>query len=108
MLEEVTGAGAAAFQRLRVRDTDGARGVLLYVSLRERMAWVVGDDAIGAEVRQEQWDQIRDAIVTGFRRGSPKMGLIDAIMKTGSMLGERFPREEGDANELPDTLHLID
>lgn len=108
MLDEVKRSGSAAFERLRVRRTADARGVLIYVSLRERMAWVVGDDAIDAEMKPDEWASIRDAIVTGFKRRSPKLGLVDGILKAGSLLASHFPRETSDTDELPNTLHVLD
>jgi len=108
MQEEVERRAHETFQRLRVRKTAGATGILIYVSLYERMVRVVGDDAISARLSQDDWQAVCDTIIDGFKTGKPADGLRDGILRCGEMLAEHFPGESGDVNELADTLHLLD
>ena len=39
-----------------------------------------------------------------FRRGDFTEGLVHGIRKVGDVLALHFPRQEGDANELPDEV----
>ena len=53
MREEVDRAAKAAFDRFRVGQATRGTGILLYVSLVERMVWFFGDQPIGAKLDQE-------------------------------------------------------
>ncbi len=108
MLDEVERRALEAFQRRRVRATAGATGVLIYVSLYERMVRVVGDDAIAAKVTQQDWDTICALVVDGMKSGDPTKALVQAVRKTGELLTRHFPIQPGDRNELPNELTLID
>lgn len=108
MLEEVTTAGTAAFHALRVHRTANAHGVLVYISLFERMVWVVGDDGVNERISVDDWARIRDRILEGFKSRAPAPALIEALTMTGDLLSEPFPADANDPNELPDTLHLLD
>ena len=108
MQEEVERSALAAFQRCQVGRTAQATGVLIYVSLYERMVHVVGDDTISAVVPQAQWQTLCETILNRFRAGQYAAGMTDGIMQCGALLADRFPMEPGDMNEIANTLHLID
>jgi putative membrane protein len=108
MHEEVQRRALEAFQRHRVRATTGATGVLIYVSLYERMVRVVGDDAIAARVTQQDWEAICELVVDGMRAGRPAHGLEEGVRKAGELLAGHFPIEPGNRNELSNALTLID
>lgn len=107
-LDAVKREGAIAFHRFRVRQTEHARGVLIYVSLFEHLAWVVGDDGVAAELPDGAWDPICQRISAAFKAGEAGRGMVEALEATGELLAGPFPRDEGDTNELPNTLHLVD
>jgi len=108
MRDEVHARARAVFYDNRVHHTAGASGVLLYVSLFERMAAVVADQAALEKLGQEQIDAIRDELIERLRKETP----VDALCDTARMLGERLasalPRRADDANELADALVEID
>lgn len=106
--EEVERGAAEAFHRFRVRKTAGGTGILLYVSLRERMVRVWGDDAISEKVDQAEWDAVRDLVITGIRDGRGGEGVSQGILKCGELLGRHFPLEPGDVNEIGNELRVID
>ena len=106
--EEVQQAARRAFFEHRVRGTKEGTGVLIYVSLFERMVVVLGDGAISAQLGREDWEQIRDLVLQGLKEGKGAEGLARAIRRAGELLAKHFPIQSGDRNELPNTLHLID
>lgn len=108
MREEVERRALEQFQRRRVRGTQAGTGVLIYVSIYERMVRVVGDDAIAAKITQQDWDGISQAVVDGMKAGKPADGLIEAIRRAGELLARHFPIQPGDVNELSNELTLID
>lgn len=108
MGKEVERRAAEAFHRFRIRNTAGATGVLIYVSLFEHTVRVFGDNAINEKVDQKTWQEICDLVVDGIRKGEPAGGLSAGILRCGEVLARHFPIDPGDKNELVNTLHLID
>ncbi len=108
MQEEVERRARETFQRLKIRATEKATGILIYVSLYEHMVHVVGDDTITSKLSQNDWEELSDIIISGFKRGNPEEGMRNGILRCGELLAQHFPVEPGDRNELANTLHLID
>lgn len=108
MQEEVESCARETFQRLKIRRTENATGILIYVSLYEHMVHVVGDDTINAKLSQDDWQALCDTIISGFKSGKPEEGMRSGILLCGELLAQHFPVKPGDKNELVDTLHLID
>jgi len=108
MQEEVERRARETFQRLKIRKTENATGILIYVSLYEHMVHVVGDDTINAKLSREDWTALCDTIIDGFKEGKPEEGMRSGILRCGDLLSLHFPIQPGDTNELVDTLHLID
>ena len=86
------------------RRTVGRTGVLVYLSLGERRAEIVGDEAITAATTPETWGEAMAALLAGVRAGKPADGIVDAVALIGAVLKEHFPKTSGDVNEIPDKL----
>lgn len=86
------------------RRTAARVGVLLYLSLDERMAEIVADEAIHAKVAPERWGEAMAALLDAVRAGDPAGGMRAAVERIGAIVGEFFPKTEDDVNELPDRL----
>ena len=84
--------------------TKGATGVLLYLSLAERRAEIIADDAIHSRVANETWGAAMAAVLAGVRDDRPGDGMADAVAQIGAVLAEHFPRTGAAVNELPDRL----
>lgn len=108
MYDEMRKAAAQSFFQFRVRQTADAVGMLIYVTLYERMVWVVGDDAIAREFSDRQWETVCDRIVRGFKEAKPAEGLREAITMAADHLEGKFPRREGDKDELPNEIRFVD
>jgi putative membrane protein len=108
MREEVERRALECFQRFRVRATAGGTGILIYVSLYERMVRVVGDDGIAGKLGQADWDGVRDVLIDGLKAGRPTAGLVAAIQASGKLLEQHFPIQPDDEDELSNELHLVD
>ncbi len=92
------------FYRHGLHETAAKTGVLLFVSLFERRAIVLGDRGIDEKVGEEYWKATDEAILKGIAAGSLKEGLIGGIRSAGAVLAEHFPWKDGDRNEVPDRL----
>ena len=86
------------------RRTKARVGILLYLSLDERMAEIVADEAIHKAVPAERWGDAMAALVDEVREGRPAHGMAAAVASIGKILSENFPKTETDRNELPDRL----
>lgn len=84
--------------------TEERTGVLLFVSLFERRAVVLGDEGIDRLVGAEHWQRTDEAILAGVRAGSLHDGLLAGIRACADVLAEHFPWREGDRNEVPDRI----
>lgn len=84
--------------------TRASTGVLLYLSIAERRAEIIADDAIHSRVAPETWGEAMAAVLAGVRDDRPGDGMADAVARIGVVLGEHFPRSGKPVNELPDRL----
>lgn len=105
-LDEATRSRALrAFQENGLHRTEHGTGVLVFASLLEHRAHVVGDHGIHARMGEAEWQRAVDLLVGGIAKGDPAQGFCDAIAAVGARLAEHFPRTgAGQANELPDAL----
>lgn len=108
MRQEVERAAWQAFARFRVGRTAAGTGILLYLSLFERMVCVLGDDPIAAKLDQKTWDEVRDTIITGMRGKRAAEAVCQAIARSGELLSQHFPRQAGDVDELSNELRVLD
>jgi putative membrane protein len=97
----------AHFRSAAERRTRGRTGILIYLSLRERRAEIVADEAIAARVKPELWGEAMAALVDEVKAGRPAAGMAAAVEQVGRVLAEQLPRSQGDTNELPDRLIIL-
>jgi putative membrane protein len=105
--QEVEWAARQAFARFRVGRTVAGTGILIYVSLFERMVYVLGDEPIAAKLDQTTWNEIRDTIIVGIRERRAADAFCQAIARCGELLGKHFPYKAGDINEVGNELRVV-
>ena len=103
MEARVRQAAFAEFYSSGLYRTREANGVLIFLSCFERRVVVLGDRGIH-EKMGDRWDEVRDTIIDGIRRGSARQGICAAVALCGRKLAEHFPRAADDTNELPDEV----
>lgn len=79
-------------------------GVLLYVSLKDRMAEVLADVGIDAKVAPGAWNDAIERLQAGIKAHRPVDGFIAAIEACGQLLALHAPADGLPANELPDAV----
>ncbi len=94
------------FLARNIHSTKARTGVLLFVSVDERYAEVVADDAINAHVSQAEWDGIVSMLIEGASKQRYADGFLQAIGAAGALLAAHFPKTAGDTNELDD--HVVE
>ena len=92
------------FKAAAERRTAGRTGILIYLSMAERRAEIVADEAILKVTDDHTWGEAMTALVADVRAGRPGDGIVAAVERVGAVLAEHFPRSAGDTNEIPDKL----
>jgi putative membrane protein len=87
--------------------TTGRTGVLLFVSVAERYAEIIADNAIDAKVPEGTWKEIIDSLTDAIGQGRPTDGFVTAIAAIGTVLARHFPPGTNDPSELPDHLIIL-
>lgn len=98
-----------AFHEHDLHHTERGTGVLVFASLFERRAVILGDHGIDERMGEAEWQKAVDLLAAGMRRGDPAAGFCQAIEAVGARLAEHFPRTAavpGGKNELPDALRV--
>lgn len=95
------------FKAAAERRTADRTGILIYLSMAERRAEIVADEAILKVTDDHAWGEAMTALITEVREGRPGDGICAAIERVGVVLAEHFPRSAGDTNEIPDKLIVL-
>jgi len=83
-------------------------GVLIFVSFSERMAELIADEGVAAQVSPQAWERAMDALTAGLKRREPAAGFAAAVGICADILAERFPARPGDnPNELSDAVVVL-
>lgn len=92
------------FCALEMDQTALRNGVLIYLATEDHVFYILGDKGINELVEEDFWDCTRDAMLTQFKLGNFKQGLIDGILRSGERLKQFFPDNGKMENELCDTI----
>ncbi len=92
------------FHLLKMDNTKLQNGVLIYVAIDDRNFVIYGDKGINEVVGADFWNSTKDVMVSHFKNGDFKQGLIEGVLKAGKELETHFPWIHGDKNELPDNI----
>src|SRR5512138_3107656 len=109
MQETVRLRALLAFQEHGLARTEEGTGVLVFASLFERRAEIVGDHGIHERMKDGEWERALAALTDGMRSGDPGRGFVDAIALCGARLAEHFPRDPATrppVNELDDAIRV--
>lgn len=104
-VEEVHQRAHLEFYANRVNRTQGGTGVLIFVSVMEKKAVVLADEALAQKVPKETWDQVVSDLGKKLHKGEWGEGFVDAIHTCGRHLQTHFPIQGARVNELKN--HLV-
>ncbi len=102
-VREVNRAADAAFWEEAVHATHGRTGVLVYVSVLERIVAIRADSAIAANVPADAWIPVVRAFSEG---GIDNERFAGAFRAMGAVLAKHLPRAADDVNESPDAPRI--
>ena len=94
------------FYQLQMEQTQDRNGVIIYVAVKSKQFAIYGDKGINEKVPADFWDTTKDTIISHFKKGNFKQGLIDGILNAGEQLQKYFPYAEGDTDELTNEISI--
>ena len=97
-------AAQKQFRNLGMQKTKERNGVLIFVAPRARKFAVIGDDGVHQKCGEEYWTRLVDSMREHFQKEDFTQALLEAIDRTGELLGQYFPKPGGGKNELPDEI----
>jgi len=87
--------------------TEGRTGVLLFVSLFERIVSIVPDVAVGGAVDESEWHAITERMARGIGSGALGDSLCAGVAECGQLLAAKgLTRRPDDQNELDDRVRF--
>jgi putative membrane protein len=107
MRSRVEQRAAMSFDIFRVGGTRDATGIVLYVSLFERMVCVRGDPAVTQKVDPSEWKGICEGMMQALREGHHREAFLGAITRCGDVLARHYPIKPDDTNEISNELRIL-
>jgi uncharacterized membrane protein len=93
------------FLSLEMHKTSARNGVLFYVSVSDHHFVILGDEGINKLVTADFWNDTKDLVISHFKKGNNKEGLVYGILKAGEELKRYFPYcELTDEDELSNEI----
>ena len=106
--EDVLDRAAFMFEKLAMHKTELRNGVLFYLSIKDRKFAILGDAGINAVTPDIFWDDIKETVLSHFKKEEYAEGLSKGITQAGEALQKHFPHQKDDINELSDDISFDD
>lgn len=106
--EEPMKMAIAVFEKLGMHKTEQRNAVLFYLAMDDKKLAILGDKGINEAVPSNFWDEIRDLMVSHFKKGEFTKGLSKGIVMAGEQLKTAFPYQSDDTNELSNEITFED
>jgi uncharacterized membrane protein len=97
---EVLDQAANVFHQLKMDATALRNGILFYLAINDRKFAILGDKGINEKVPADFWDNIKDMMLSHFKKEEFTQGLSKGIEMAGEKLKAYFPYQDNDTNEL--------
>jgi uncharacterized membrane protein len=95
---------ASIFKKHQLDRTAQRNCVLILLVTTNREFLIYGDEGIHQKVGQDFWEDVRDEMIASFKRDRFGDGLAAAVRQVGEKLGDHFPRQRDDVNEVSDEV----
>lgn len=104
MREEVEEAAITSFHTNGLHRTRDMTGIIIYISVYERMVQVLADKGINDKVNPEVWEEVVTMVTDGIKTGSPGRALCRGVERCGELITHHFPIKHDDTDELPNLI----
>jgi uncharacterized membrane protein len=102
--EDVLDRAAFMFEKMEMHQTEKRNGVLFYLAIKDRKFAILGDAGINTITEDDFWDNIKEKMLSYFKKDDFTGGLSKGITMAGEALKKHFPYQEDDVNELSDEI----
>lgn len=92
------------FYRLGIQNTKDKTGVLLFILFTEKKFEIIADEGINNKISQDKWDLITNHLISNFKEGKYKDGIVKALDEIKDVLMNEFPRQSDDVDELSNDI----
>lgn len=106
MQKHVINKSLFCFNHYNVSKTRDNTGIVIVVSLYEKMVHVHGDTNVSKYFDQACWNSICAKIIHGIKNNNLAQGLHDGIVDIGALVKEKLPIQPNDTNELANKLYF--
>jgi uncharacterized membrane protein len=106
--EEPMKKAIVVFEKLGMHKTEQRNAVLFYLAMDDKKLAILGDKGINEAVPSNFWDEIRDLMLSHFKKGEFTEGLSKGIVLAGEQLKTAFPYQSDDTNELSNEITFED
>jgi putative membrane protein len=100
MAAEVEEEATKSFFIERLYETKENNGILLFISVFEKKAWILADRGINERIDQTEWQEIVDTLTGEIRKNNRGDGICAAVERIGAILKDYFPYQRDDTDEL--------
>jgi putative membrane protein len=106
--QQVEERAVLEFLKNGLNRTQDSTGVLIYISMMERRAVVLGDRGIAEKLKPAVWNGIIDKLTHHMGRKELAEAICQAIEQVGDILSAHFPLQGTPRNELKNQLLIRD
>jgi len=92
------------FEKLEMHKTKLSNGILIYLAIEDHKVVVCGDKGINDIVGKSYWEDTIAMMVSYFKDGKYKEGLIKGVEELSQKLKMYFPYQKGDTDELSNEI----
>ena len=96
----------AIFQKGGIHHTNERIGVLLYISVFEKMVSIIPDRGTENAIPAQEWENIKTGFAGIFEKSNPATTFLEELKKCKPIFNQYIPPIENDINELPDDLDI--
>jgi putative membrane protein len=96
----------ALFQKGGLHHTSTQVGTLIYISLLEKMVYIVADRGAQMAIPETEWQQINADLAGIFKAKNPAESLLKELEKCKDTFHRYIPALANNINELPDDLSI--
>ena len=102
--DDVMKQSKKVFEQLKMHQTELRNGILIYLAVEDKKFAILGDKGINDLVNDDFWDNVKDVMLTEFKRNEFTVGLCQGIEMIGDKLKLHFPYQKDDVNELTNDI----
>jgi putative membrane protein len=96
----------ALFQKGGLHHTSTKVGTLIYISLLEKMVYIVADRGAQMAIPEQEWQNITTNLQSIFNTKHPAESLLTELANCKDTFHRYIPALENNINELPDDLSI--